>query len=62
MNTMIRNIYTNKDTLDDKDIREIREAVERIQGILIRDISIPIESAKRINENLVLIQNKIKGK
>lgn len=62
MNTMIRNIYTNKDTLDDKDIREIREAVERIQGILVRDISIPIESAKRINENLVLIQNKIKGK
>lgn len=62
MNTMIRNIYTNKDTLDDEDIREIREAVERIQGILVRDISIPIESAKRINENLVLIQNKIKGK
>jgi len=59
---MIKNIYTNKDTLDDKDIREIREAVERIQGILVRDISIPIESAKRINENLVLIQNKIKGK
>lgn len=59
---MIRNIYTNKDTLDDKDIQEIRDAVERIQGILVRDISIPIESAKRINENLVLIQNKIKGK
>jgi hypothetical protein len=45
-----------------KNIDDLEKAIKDIQGILVTDMSIPIESAKKINKKLIIIQNRLNNK
>lgn len=50
----IRNIELNN-----QEKKDIEKAILEIQKILVKDIFIPIDSAKEINQNLMTIKDKL---
>ena len=50
----IRNIELNS-----QEKKDIEKAIIEIQKILVKDIFIPMDSAKEINQNLMTIKEKI---
>ena len=45
--------------LNNQEKKDIEKAILAIQKILVKDIFIPIDSAKEINQNLMTIKDKI---
>ena len=45
--------------LNNQEKKDIEKAILEIQKILVKDIFIPIDSAKEINQNLITIKDKI---
>lgn len=45
---------------DNTNKKEVEQAIKNIQKILIKDMRIPITSAKEINKNLNIIQERVK--
>lgn len=57
-------IYLNRSdrVIKGENIDDLEKAIRDIQGILVTDMSIPIESAKKINKKLIIIQNRLNNK
>ena len=57
-------IYLNRSdrVIKGENIDDLKKAIRDIQGILVTDMSIPIESAKKINKKLIIIQNRLNNK
>ena len=66
MSKVTRNgyIYLNRPdrVIKAENIDDLEKAIKDIQGILVTDMSIPIESAKKINKKLIIIQNRLNNK